>query len=132
MKVIIIKSGEVKNVSLGYAVNYLLPKKLAEIATKKRIELLEKTRVQAAETKQETTKADHQQAERLDGKVIEFRKTSGKSGKIHGSITKKEIAAELKIMKTSIILPEPIKKIGEYEVELKFGGSRARIKVKVV
>lgn len=38
MKVIILKTGEVKDVALGYAVNYLLPKKLAVIATKQKLE----------------------------------------------------------------------------------------------
>ena len=132
MKVIIKKSGEVKNVSLGYAVNYLLPKKLAEIATSKRLEIMKQSQVAAAAQKEEKVGDEHQQAERLDGKVITFRKNSGKSGKINGSITKKDIAMTLKINKTNIILSEPIKKTGEYEVGLKFGASRAKVKVKVL
>lgn len=116
MKVIINQTGEVKNVALGYAVNYLLPRKLAEIATKRRLEAI----------KQDTkTKVgdEHQQAERLDGKVIEFSKKS---------VTKKDIAGELKILKTNVVLTEPIKKLGEYEVGLKFGASLAKVKVRVI
>ncbi|KKS79172.1 MAG: 50S ribosomal protein L9 [Candidatus Beckwithbacteria bacterium GW2011_GWA2_43_10] len=131
MKVIILKTNEIKEVSLGYAVNYLLPKKLAVAATEKKLaELKEKAlKVEASKSKEE--RVNKQEAERLDGKVIEFKKTAGKAGKIHGSITKKEIAKALKILKTNVILAEPIKKIGEYEVELKFGKIKPKVKVKV-
>jgi large subunit ribosomal protein L9 len=131
MKVILTKTNEVKNVSLGYAVNYLLPKKLGIIATKKRLEELKVKKVEIETAGKEKNHADRQQAERLDGKVIEFSKTSGKAGKIHGSITKKELAMELKVLKTNIELPEPIKKVGEYTVDLKFGDAKAKIKVVV-
>lgn len=131
MKVIILKTNEVRDVSLGYAVNYLLPRKLGVIATKKKLEQLKQTAKDEEEVKSQGERQDKQEAERLDGKVIEFKKTAGKAGKIHGSITKKKIAKALGILKTNIILQEPIKKLGEYEVEIKFGKIRAKVKVKV-
>ena len=84
MKVIILKTNEIKEVSLGYAVNYLLPKKLAVAATEKKLaELKEKAlKVEASKSKEE--RVNKQEAERLDGKVIEFKKTAGKAGKIGG------------------------------------------------
>lgn len=75
--------------------------------------------------------ADEQTMKKLEGKIIEMKAEAGKNGKIHGSITKKEIAKELKILKTNIILEEPIKKVGEYEVELKFGKAKGKIKLVV-
>ena len=132
MKVIILETNEVKDVSLGYAVNYLLPKKLGVIATKKKLEQLKQTAKEEEEAKSQGERQDKQEAERLDGKVIEFKETAGKAGKIHGSITKKEIAKALGTLKVNVILEEPIKKIGEYEVELKFGKIRPKVKVKVV
>lgn len=123
MKVIIKKTGTVKNVALGYAVNYLLPQKLAEIATKARLEQLEQAQVQAVEQKATKEGGQRQQAERLDGKVIEFKRET---------VTKKKIALSLKILKTNVILPKPIRKPGEYQVELKFGTSRAKVKVKLI
>lgn len=123
MKVIIKKTNIVKNVALGYAVNYLLPQKLAEIATKNRLERLEQSRLQAVEQKETKSGDERQQAERLDGKVIEFKGET---------VTKKKIATKLKILKTSVILPKPIRKPGEYQVELKFGTSHAKVKVKVI
>lgn len=116
MKVIFKKNNEVKKVSLGYAVNYLLPQGLASIATKKRL-------AAAAEKKETKVGDEHQQAERLDGKVIEFKGET---------VTKKKIAIALKILKTNVILPKPIRKPGEYEVSLKFGASGAKVKVKVL
>ncbi|MDZ7587191.1 MAG: 50S ribosomal protein L9 [Patescibacteria group bacterium] len=132
MKVIILKTNEVQDVSLGYAVNYLLPKKLAVVATKKKLAELKKKALKVKEFKSEEERANKQDAERLDGKVIEFIESAGKAGKIHGSITKKEIAKRLGILKVNVILEEPIKKIGEYEVELKFGKIKPKVKVKVV
>lgn len=131
MKVIILETNEVQEVSLGHAVNYLLPKKLAVTATKKKLAELKKKALKLKVSKSEEERANKQDAERLDGKVIEFKEAAGKAGKIHGSITKKEIAKALGVLKTNIILEEPIKKLGEYEVELKFGKIRAKVKVKV-
>jgi len=125
-------SNQVKDVPLGYAVNYLLPKGLAVVATKKKLEELKKEQEKAKEEKKEDKLKDRQQAERLDGKVVRFKEKAGKSGKIHGSITKKEIAKELGVLKTNIELDKPIKKVGEYEVGLKFGSVKAKVKLKVV
>ncbi|MCG2692413.1 50S ribosomal protein L9 [Microgenomates group bacterium] len=131
MKVIILETNEVREVSLGHAVNYLLPKKLAVVATKEKLAELKKKALKLKVSKSEEERANKQDAERLDGKVIEFKETAGKAGKIHGSITKKEIAKALGVLKTNIILEEPIKKLGEYEVELKFGKIKPKVKVKV-
>ena len=131
MKIIILKTGEVKEVALGYAVNYLLPKKLAVIATKQKLEEIKKKAEAEKTVKNQEETADQKTMKKLEGKLIEMKVLAGKNGKIHGSITKKEIAKELKILKTNIILEEPIKKVGEYEVELKFGKAKGKIKLKI-
>jgi len=131
MKVIIKKTGEVKEVALGYAVNYLLPRKLAEVATKKKLEEWEKRKKEEVVAAEEDVLKNRQQKEKLDGKVIELKVKAGKSGKVHGSITRKEIAKELNIMKANVVLEKPIKKVGEYEVGLKFGKAKAKVKIKV-
>jgi large subunit ribosomal protein L9 len=132
MKVIIKKTGEVKDVALGYAVNYLLPRGLAVIATAKKLADLKQKQAEEQAMKKNEKLQQRQQAERLNGKVVEFKVQAGKAGKIHGSIGKKEIAKELKIMKANIVLDKPIKKVGEYEVKLKFGQAKAQIKLKVI
>jgi len=132
MKVIILKTNEVKEVPLGYAVNYLLPKKEAVIATKVRLAKMKREEKQVKEAKKIGMHEDRQLAERLDGKVVELKLKAGKSGQIHGSVTKKEIAKKLDILKTNIELNKPIKKIGEYEIKLKFGKAKAVVKLKLV
>jgi len=131
MKVIFEKTKEVKDVPLGYAVNYLLPQGLAVIATAKKLKELKEEVVKVKTEKTEGKMKNRQLAERLDGKVVELKVVAGKSGKIHGSITKKEIAKELGVLKTNIELDKPIKKVGEYEVGLKFGQVKAKVKIKV-
>jgi len=131
MKVIIKKTNEVKEVALGYAVNYLLPKNLAIIATKKKLEELEKRKKEEVAVVEEDVLKNRQSAEKLDGKVIKLKVKAGKAGKVHGSITRKEIAKELDIMKANVVLEKPIKKVGEYEVGLKFGKAKAKVKIKV-
>ena len=132
MKVIILKTNEVKDVALGYAVNYLLPKKLAVVATKKKLEDLKKKEKEAKLVQKKSKLEDRQMADKLDGKVVKMKVKAGKSGKVHGSITKKELANELKILKSNVVLEKPIKKIGEYEVGLKFGSALAKFKLKLI
>lgn len=131
MKVIFKDTKEVKEVPLGYAVNYLLPRGLAMVATEKRLKALKQAEEKTETEKKEDKLKDRQQAERLDGKVVRFKVTAGKSGKIHGSIAKKEMAKELGVLKENVELDKPIKKVGEYEIELKFGKAKAKVKVKV-
>ena len=131
MKVIILKTKEVKDVALGHAVNYLLPNKLAVVATKQKLEELKKKAKEAKVQKKASKMEDRQQVEKLDGKVITLKVKAGKSGKIHGSITKKEVAREFDILKTNITLEKPIKKIGEHEIKLKFGKASAKVKLKL-
>ncbi|AKM79126.1 MAG: 50S ribosomal protein L9 [Candidatus Beckwithbacteria bacterium GW2011_GWB1_47_15] len=122
MKVIIKKTGEVKEVSLGHAVNFLLPQGLALVATKKKLKELESNREAERKAKQVDKVDLRRQAEKIDGKVVEFEQ---------GSISKKDIADKLKIDKNYVVLGKAIKKPGEYEVKLAFGKSVAKVKVKV-
>lgn len=131
MKVIIKKTGEVKEVSMGHGVNFLLPKGLAVMATKARIAKLKKKQDKKKQEETEKKQEHRQLAERIDGKVVTIEVKAGKAGKIHGSISKKELAKELEVLKTQIMLEKPIKKVGEYEIELKFGKVKAKVKIKV-
>ena len=132
MKVIILKTKEVKEVSLGYAVNYLLPKGLAVVATVKKLAEIKDNKLSKEKEVKAGNQKDRQSAEKLDGKVIEIKTTAGKSGKVHGSITKKEIAGKLEILKSNIVLEKPIKKLGEYKIQLKFGTTKATVKLKIL
>jgi len=129
--------GDIKNVSDGYARNFLLPKNFAKPATaeaEKRAEILKKRR----ESENLTSKEGAiEVAKTLEGVVIELTEDANEEGHLYGSVNAKMIAKELaknkiKIKEDSINLPEPIKTIGEHEVEIELHPEvKTKIKVKV-
>lgn len=131
------KAGDVINVSDGYARNYLLARQLAVAAEGKALnEALQKKQSEAyqLEKRKEKAKADK---EILDTVTVHVKVRAGESGKIFGSVTNKEIAAELaaqgyEVDKKDVVLKEPIKQLGREMVEVKlFGGYTARVNVVV-
>jgi large subunit ribosomal protein L9 len=117
------KRGDLKDVSEGYARNFLFPKKMAEVATTKALEKASNEKEIAANKLKEALNAAKEEAKKLEGiRVIIKTKTS--KGKLFGSIGQKEIANKLKekkvnISEEDIIIAEPIKTLGEKEVTLK-------------
>ncbi|MFA6383055.1 MAG: 50S ribosomal protein L9 [Parcubacteria group bacterium] len=116
------KQGDIKDVSDGYARNFLLPKKLAEIATPETMRKAEIMKAKQAEVQQADLQKIQALAESLQGREVVIQ-AKEKDGKLFGSINAKAIAKEMKkdnldINDKSIILPEPIKEIGEYEVKI--------------
>ncbi len=119
------KKGEVKNVSEGYARNYLLPKGLAVEADKgvlNNIALREKN--EAAKDSNLRAKAQ-EQTDMLKGKTVVIKAKAGKDGaKLFGAVTAQHIVDGLKaefnmdIDKRKVLLKEPIKSAGSYTVSL--------------
>lgn len=128
------KMGDVKEVSDGYARNFLLPKKLAEAATEAGIKNVEVLKNKMAQVEQADLEKNQQLAESLQGREIIIQ-AKEKDGKLFGSVNAKTIAKELKkenldIDEKSIILAEPIKEVGEYDVKIELGhGIEALVKV---
>lgn len=118
------KKGEVKDVSDGYARNYLLPKRLAEEATKGNLSKLEerkKKQRQEAEQKKAEAEKLKEQIERL---TVKIEAKSGENGRLFGSVTNKQIAEQLKqhqikVDKRKIELDEPIRTLGVTKVPVK-------------
>ena len=121
------KKGQMIDAAEGYARNYLLPRKLAIPATADAINtmnLREKAR-RAEEA------ANREAAVQLGGKLkdvtVKIPARGGKEGKLFGAITNKEIAEallaqfRLDVAKQKIVLDEPIKAFGTYEVRAKLG-----------
>lgn len=133
MKVILKSTNQVKDVSFGYAVNYLFPRNLALPATEQNIKILEKEKQKQEVKIQEQLKKDLQLIEKLKGKTIIIQKRAEKGKKIFGSVTKKDILSQLSVSDGSveILLDKPIKKLGKYEMELKVGDKRVIIKLEV-
>ncbi len=134
MKVLLIKTvdtlgnpGEVVNVASGYARNYLLPQKLAVLATKGSLKMADTLKAAAIVREKEQNKAAEALAEKLRDITIPFTATADENGQLYGGIGEREIAAallekELEIDKKQIILDGHIKNIGEHKVQIKVLG----------
>jgi len=132
------KKGEVKKVADGYARNSLIPEKKAVLATKGEIIKLEKQKeIEAQKAEQELAKYQ-EVATQLDGLELEISAKVGEEGKLFGTILASQIAEKLKeqgieIQKNEVKLKDPIKELGEYEVNIELPHNlEANIKVIVV
>ena len=121
------KKGELKEVSDGYARNFLLPRGLAAEATNDNINTHNlKEKAKAAQIAREKAQAE-ENAKKLSGVQVTIRAKAGKNGKLFGAVTSQEISDALKaqfdidIEKNKIVQPEPIKNFGSYTVKAKLG-----------
>ena len=121
------KKGEMKEVSIGYARNYLIPRGLASEATTDNINALKlKEKAKAAQMAREKAEAE-ENAKKLEGIQVIIRAKAGSSGKLFGAVTSQEISDALKeqhgidIEKNKIIQADPIKTFGSYQVKAKLG-----------
>ncbi|MEZ5337916.1 MAG: 50S ribosomal protein L9 [bacterium] len=130
-------AGDIVEVKNGYARNWLIPKRYAELATKdavNRIRLIKR----AAESKRaRRMKEASDKFSFLAEKQIVIAMKSGTENRLFGAVTSAMIADEIKIQlevdveRRHIVLEEPIKQLGEYEVELR-AGADVTGKVRVV
>jgi len=122
------KKGELVNVSDGYARNFLLPKKLAVLASPENMTVM-KQQEKARQKKLDTDKARATEiSSKLEDVLVKITaRSGGDGGKLFGSITSKEIAEELQkqhgieVEKNKIVQEEPIKSFGSYEIKCKLG-----------
>ena len=121
------KKGELKEVSEGYARNYLIPRGLAMKATADNLNALAlKEKAKAAQAAKEKAQAQ-EYAKKLESCVVKVQARGGENGKLFGSVTSKEVADALKeqygieLEKNRIILEENIKSFGSYELRCKLG-----------
>ena len=116
--------GEVVNVARGYARNFLLPRRLAEVATPAKVAELEKRDSQRARHEARSVEHAREIAELLGKTVLRFEVKAGPTGALFGSVTPTDIADEIwrvrkvRVDRRKIELPEPIKRIGRYEVPI--------------
>ncbi len=144
MKVILLKDvkgqgkkGEVVDVNEGYARNFLVKKGLAEVATASKLNDLSQKKAAADYHKAEEVKATKALAEELKGKTFTVKIKAGQGGKVFGSVTGANIADSLQaagysVDKKKVVLAQPIKNVGTYEVDLKLmEGISSKINVTV-
>jgi large subunit ribosomal protein L9 len=130
--------GAIVRVKPGYARNYLIPQGLAAIASSRNIKMMEhnlkkiQRQIDAAKEKAGKVK------EALEKLEITISKPAGDQEKLFGSVTTRDVAAALNeegilIDRKRIIIPEPIKALGVYTVQVKlYGGELSDLKVWVV
>jgi large subunit ribosomal protein L9 len=121
------KSGQMKEVADGYARNYLIPRKLAMMATQSSLNAFS-AKMEARARSDALLAADNVKiAEMLNGKEIFIAAKSGGKERLYGSVTSGDITAALQeatgleIDKRKIKLSENIHQTGTYDVEIKLG-----------
>lgn len=132
------KKGEVINASDGYARNYLLPRELAYEANEGNMAALKEKKESEKFRKDNESQSARELAKKLTGLSVKFDVKAGENGRLFGSITSKDIAEEIKkqhgfdVDKKKLVLDEPIKAAGVYNIEVKvYPEISAKLKVVV-
>lgn len=133
------KKDQVINASDGYARNFLFPKKLAVEANNENMAKLKAKNESKAYKKEMDIKEAKAAKEKIEKITMKMVVKAGENGKIFGGVTSKEIAENLKkeysieIDKKKVLLPETIKNIGTFTVDIKlYEGIIAKLKLNVV
>ena len=119
------KKGDIIEASDGYARNYILPQKIGVEATAANINDLKLKKANDAKVAQEHLDEAKALAAELDSKSVTVKIKAGTGGRSFGSVTSKEIAAAAKeqlgieIDKKKIVLADPLKNFGSYDVSIK-------------
>ena len=121
------KKGQLVEVSDGYARNFLLPKKLAVVATAENLNTM-KHQEKARKAQEAAEKAEAEAtAKKLEGLMVKIPAKAGEGGRLFGAVTAKEVSEALaeqfgvNIPKARLVLDEPIKSCGGYQIRAKLG-----------
>jgi large subunit ribosomal protein L9 len=132
------RSGELVNVKPGYGRNFLLPRKLAVLASETNLRQLEHEKAVDAARQAKLKGAALEQAKKLESITVKLARKVGEQDKLYGSVTTLDIAEGLAEMGAAVErrvlqLPEPIKALGKFEVAAVLHREvTAKIKVEVV
>jgi large subunit ribosomal protein L9 len=130
--------GDVVKVADGYGRNFLLPRKLALQATLANKAVIETMKTSAARRSASEKVQAEEQLAKLEPIVLSFTRKSSETGQLFGSVTSADIAADLatkgfEVDRRKIVLPEPLKTVGDFDVAIKLHREvTAHIKVKVL
>ena len=130
--------GDIVTVKDGYGRNYLVPQGLAKPATKANLKAFELERRKLQEQADSLRAQAEGMAEKIAGTPVEIEVRVGEGDKLYGSVTTSNIGdameeAGINIDRRKIILPEPIRALGEFEVEIKLHPDvRGELKLAVV
>lgn len=119
------KEGEIKEVSDGFARNYLIPEGMAKRATEDKVEEVKKQRKKEEEKKEEELEELQNKVSELDGQEIEVEVKIGEEGQLYSSVSEGKIQNALKeegfeVKRKQIALEDAIEELGEFTVDLNF------------
>jgi large subunit ribosomal protein L9 len=132
------RRGEIVKVADGYARNYLLPRKLALLATEGNKKQIERERAKFDAKEAEEKKVADAVSERLASVDVEIARKVGETEVLYGSVTSSDIADALsakgfEVDRRKIALQEPIKRLGEFDIPVKLHREvSTTVKVRVV
>lgn len=129
--------GDIVNVADGYARNYLIPRGLALAVTRGNLRLIEEEKKRLQREREREIRTAEELAEKLNALELEVYKKAGENDVLYGSVTASELAELLSgkgfnIDRKSIILEEPIKRLGVHYFEVRVHNEiKARVRVVV-
>jgi large subunit ribosomal protein L9 len=133
------EQGSVIDVSKGYLRNYLIPRKLAQPATKGAVEMIRERQQAAERAARNAVEKAQENVNLLNRTVLTIPQQAGADGRLFGSVTAQDIATAvreargLKIDKRGVHLPEQIKNVGTYMITVEvIDGVTATIKTMIV
>jgi large subunit ribosomal protein L9 len=121
------QKGSVKNVSDGHALNYLIPNRLAEMATPDRVKALEKQKADDAKANEARDKEWRELAKKLDGARIAMKANASEQGHLYEKLSGTHIANAIRDQLKAAIPPDAIapkmaiKEVGEWPITVKLG-----------
>jgi large subunit ribosomal protein L9 len=131
--------GTVIDVSKGYLRNYLIPRKLAQPATRGAVEAIRQRQQAAERAAQQAVERAQENIGLLNRTVLTIPQQAGADGRLFGSVTAQDIstaireARGLRIDKRDVHMPEPIRNVGTYMVVVEVAeGATATVKTMVV
>ncbi|MFA5138415.1 MAG: 50S ribosomal protein L9 [Elusimicrobiota bacterium] len=129
------RAGDVKDVALGFARNYLITRGLAMEATPAAIQWFAKGEERRKKIREKALAAAKGVCEQLASVKLSFSRKVGENGKLFGSVGKSDILKSLKasghdLDRDAVCLAAPLKEVGDFDVELRLA-SEASVKIKI-
>ncbi len=129
------KRHEIKDVNDGYALNFLLPRKLVDIATPKAVAELETRKKELIVEKKVQEDLLNRNLEELKGKTIHMKVKANDKGSLFSAIHKKEILEAMQrehkatLSAESVLIDKPIKEVGEFDVPVEVNKKKSSFKL---
>ncbi len=126
---------EVKNINDGYAMNFLLPRRLAVVATPNELAALEKRQKDIVLESEVQEDLLLKSLEEIKNKVVSIKAKANEKGSLFSAIHKKEIIEMMQsenrviISEEYIDLEKPIKEVGEFQIPIKIGKNKSSFKL---